>query len=148
MVETARAFFTANEKSRLKMAIKNSELDTSGEIRLHIESVCEGDVMDRAAAVFGKLGMHKTQLRNGVLIYLAVSNRKFAIIGDTGINQVTPPDFWEKIKAKMIMRFRDGLFTDGLCEAIDAVGLSLKKHFPHQHDDVNELPDDVSFGEN
>jgi uncharacterized membrane protein len=148
MAETAKAFFTASEKERLKMAIKNAELETSGEIRLHLESVCKGDVMDRAAQVFAQLDMHKTELRNGVLVYLAISNRKFAVLGDKGINAVVTPTFWDEIKANMILRFRDGLFTEGLCEAIEAVGMSLKKHFPRQRNDVNELPDDLSFGKN
>ncbi|MGA3013404.1 MAG: TPM domain-containing protein [Bacteroidales bacterium] len=142
----ARDFFTSEEQDDIKQAIMNSELDTSGEIRVHIESVCKGDVLDRAAYMFKKLGMSKTSERNGVLIYLAISNRKFAIIGDKGIHNKVPPDFWDNIKLKMLDFFRDGKFCDGLIYAISESGIHLKQYFPHRKDDVNELPDDISFG--
>ncbi|MCX6248915.1 MAG: TPM domain-containing protein [Bacteroidetes bacterium] len=143
---SASDFFTSEEQEDIKQAIMNSELDTSGEIRVHIESVCKGDVLDRASYVFHKLGMTKTAQRNGVMIYLAVRNRKFAIIGDKGIHNVVPPDFWDSIKSKMLDLFRDGKFCDGLILAITESGKQLKKYFPHSKDDINELPDDISFG--
>jgi uncharacterized membrane protein len=143
---TARAFFSQEEQEDIKQAIMNSELDTSGEIRVHIESVCKGDVLDRAAYIFKKLGMSKTAQRNGVLIYLAVRNRKFAIIGDQGIHAKVPADFWDTIKLKMLDYFREGKFSDGLIYAITESGIHLKKYFPHKKDDINELPDDISFG--
>ncbi len=143
----ARTFFSSDEKDDIKMAIKNAELNTSGEIRVHIENTCEGDVMDRASFVFGKLKMHTTNLRNGVLIYLAVRNRKFAIIGDAGINAIVGNDFWDNAKHTMLVNFRENRFAEGLVEAIGLVGEQLKKHFPYQTDDVNELPDDISFGD-
>jgi uncharacterized membrane protein len=143
---TARAFFSLEEQDDIKQAIMNAELDTSGEIRVHIESVCRGDVLDRAAYIFKKLGMSKTAQRDGVLIYLAVRNRKFAIIGDQGIHSKVPPDFWDTIKLKMLDYFRDGKFSDGLIYAITESGIHLKQYFPHKKDDINELPDDISFG--
>lgn len=142
---SARTFFSAEEKDDIKMAIQNAELNTSGEIRVHIENTCEGDVMDRVSYVFGKLKMHQTKLRNGVLIYLAVRNRKFAIIGDAGINAVVGNDFWDTAKQAMLIHFRENQFAQGLIEAITMAGEQLKKHFPYQTDDVNELPDDISF---
>lgn len=142
---SARTFFTSDEKDDIKMAIQNAELNTSGEIRVHIENTCEGDVMDRASYVFGKLKMHQTKLRNGVLIYLAVRNRKFAIIGDSGINTVVGNDFWDKAKQAMLLNFRENQFAAGLIDAITMAGEQLKKNFPYQTDDVNELPDDISF---
>lgn len=148
MSTTAHKFFTEQQQKGLKQAILNAELDTSGEIRLHIENTCSGDVMDRAALVFEKLNMHKTALRNGVLIYLAINNRKYAIIGDSGINHVVPPNFWDNIKTDMLTDFRQGNFFEGLSKAIEQTGRQLKKHFPYQKDDVNELPDDISFGDN
>lgn len=144
----AKDFFSPDEQENIKLAILNAELDTSGEIRVHIENVCKGEVLDRAAHVFQQIGMKKTQLRNGVLVYLAVQNRKFAIIGDSGINKVVPPNFWDDIKHKMLNHFRNDLFEEGLITAIGAVGEQLKTYFPHQKNDVNELPDDISFGEN
>ena len=146
MGKAATDFFSRQEKEDIKQAIMNAELDTSGEIRVHIENTFSGEVMDRAAFVFKQLGMNNTRLRNGVLIYLAVKNRRFAIIGDSGINKVVPENFWNDIKSNMLNHFRENRFTEGLIEAIAATGLHLKKHFPHQRDDVNELPDEISFG--
>ncbi|MEI7724078.1 MAG: TPM domain-containing protein [Bacteroidota bacterium] len=142
----AKDFFSKQEQEDIKQAIMNAELDTSGEIRVHIENNVSGDVMDRAAFIFQQLGMNKTALRNGVLIYLAVKNRRFAILGDSGIHKVVPENYWNDIKANMLNHFRENRFTDGLVEAITSTGLHLKKHFPHQQNDVNELPDDISFG--
>ena len=139
-------FFNKEEKDRIVAAVRQAELDTSGEIRVHLENRCKGEALDRAAYVFEKLKMHKTELRNGVLFYLAFGDRKFAILGDAGINAKTPDNFWDVIKEKMEGLFREGRFTDGLCTGIDMAGAQLKDHFPHQGDDVNELPDEISFG--
>jgi len=147
MGKTAKSFFTEEQQEEIKQAILNAELDTSGEIRVHIENVCEGDVLDRAAYIFKKLNIQKTELRNGVLFYLAVKNRKFAILGDSGINKVVPEDFWDTLKAKMLNHFREDDFTAGLVEGISCVGKYLKKFFPFHSSDVNELKDDISFGE-
>jgi uncharacterized membrane protein len=143
----ASAFFSLLEKEDIKMAIRQAELDTSGEIRVHVETTCTGDVMDRASRLFEKLNMHKTRLRNGVLIYLAVRNRKFAIIGDMGINSVVPENFWDNAETEMLNHFRENHFTDGLLKAIEMTGFQLKKHFPYLTNDINELPDEVSFSD-
>ena len=148
MGTAAKDFFSKQDQEDIKQAIMNAELDTSGEIRVHIENTCSGDVLDRAAFVFRQLGMQKTVLRNGVLLYLSVKNRRFAIIGDSGINKVVPDTFWDDIKANMLTHFREDHFTDGLIQAITSTGIQLKMHFPHQRDDVNELSDDLSFGKN
>jgi uncharacterized membrane protein len=147
MSVSAKEFFSPEELEDIRIAIQNAELDTSGEIRVHIENVCNGDVMDRAAYVFKLLGMHKTHLRNGVLIYLAIRNRKFAIIGDKGIHKMVPENFWDDIRHGMLNFFRDSAFSEGLSYAITATGEQLKKYFPYQKGDVNELPDDITFGE-
>lgn len=139
-------FFTEDEKTKITNAIKTAELNTSGEIRVHVEGKCPGEVLDSAAYWFEKLKMHKTELRNGVLFYLAITDRKFAILGDGGINAKVPEDFWENIKEHMLSRFKEGKFADGLAEGILMAGEQLKKHFPHQSDDVNELSDEISFG--
>ncbi len=143
---SAQSFFTEEEKKQITDAIKKAELNTSGEIRLHVEGKCPEDVLDRAAYWFEKLEMHKTELRNGVLFYLAVSDQKFAILGDAGLNAKVPGDFWEKIKAHMLSKFKEGLYTAGLAEGILMAGEQLKSNFPHQTDDVNELSDEISFG--
>jgi len=141
-------FFTKEEKILIKSAVKEAELNTSGEIRVHVDNHCREEVMDRAAWWFGKLEMQKTEQRNGVLFYLAVKDHKFAILGDAGINAVTPEDFWDHIKEKMLASFNEGNFTAGLTDGILMAGEQLKEHFPYQDDDVNELSDDISFGGN
>jgi len=139
-------FFTKDEREDIVLAIKSAELDTSGEIRVHVEDKCPGDARDQAAYLFEKLGMHRTEQRNGVLFYLAVKNRKFAILGDVGINHAVPDNFWDDIRDRMLDDFRENRFAEGLVEGISQAGKQLKKHFPYQQDDVNELPDDISFG--
>jgi len=143
---SVQKFFTKEEKEDIVLAIKSAELDTSGEIRVHVEEKHKGDVKNQAAHLFKKLDMHKTEQRNGVLFYLAVKNRKFAILGDVGINKVVPEDFWDGVRDKMLDHFRENHFSDGLVEGITLAGKLLKKHFPYQKDDVNELPDEISFG--
>jgi len=140
-------FFSGEEKKKIVHAIEEAEKNTSGEIRVHIEKDCKTNVLDRAAYLFGKLGMHKTELRNGVLFYLALEDRKFAILGDAGINRVTPDDFWDNIKEEVLKLFREGKIADGLVKGILMAGEKLKEHFPHQEDDVNELSDEISFGD-
>jgi uncharacterized membrane protein len=143
---TAKDFFTPLQQEDIRQAVMDAELDTSGEIRVHIENSHSGDVLDRAAWIFQELKMHETKDRNGVLIYLAIKNRRFAIIGDVGINKKVGEGFWDDIKTAMLNHFRDSHFTEGLTEAIRMTGVQLKKHFPHKRDDVNELSDEVSFG--
>ena len=134
-----------NEKLITK-AIEGAEKQTSGEIRVHVESLCKEDVLDRAAWLFKKLKMHNTKERNGVLIYLSVNDRKFAIIGDSGINKVVPEGFWDEIKEMMISHFSKGEFATGLINGIEKTGEQLKKYFPWQENDVNELSDEISYG--
>lgn len=145
----AEAHFNSEEKARIVQAIQQAEVNTSGEVQVHIENRCKGDVMERALAVFNILKMDKTALRNGVLFYLAIKDHKFAILGDKGINDKVPHDFWDQIRDHMQNRFRQGEFTEGLCEGIKMAGEQLSAHFPFQNeDDINELPDEISFGNN
>lgn len=134
------------DKENIRLAVQEAELNTSGEIRVHIESRCKINELDRAAHVFAILKMHKTELRNGVLIYIAFKDKKFAIIGDGGINAVVPENFWDEIKEQMKLDFSEGNFATGIIKAIKTSGEKLKEFFPHQADDINELPDDISFG--
>ncbi|HOK26295.1 MAG TPA: TPM domain-containing protein [Bacteroidales bacterium] len=141
----ASSFFTKEQKETILSAIREAEKDTSGEIRVHIETHCPEDVLDRAAWIFRKLGMDKTRERNGVLFYLAVADRKFAVIGDAGINSKVPEGFWNQVKELLTKYFKDGLFTEGLAEGIKLAGRQLKTFFPYRKDDVNELSDEISF---
>jgi uncharacterized membrane protein len=139
-------FFSPEQKEQIVQAIKDAEQMTSGEIRVHLESKCKGDALPQAIKWFRKLKMHKTHLRNGVLLYLAVQDRKFAIYGDEGINKVVPENFWADVKQEMQQNFTGGRFTDGIILGIQRVGQKLKEFFPHQKDDVDELSDEISTG--
>ena len=147
-MKSAADFFSKEDQIAIKQAIEEAETNTSGEIRIHIENKCPDDVMDRAAFLFAKLEMHKTQLRNGVLFYLAIHDQKFAILGDAGINAKVPESFWNQTNEEILGYFKQGDFAKGLSEGIKMAGQQLKTHFPYQEDDVNELSDDISFGDN
>lgn len=139
-------FLTADQQKTVVDAVRFAENGTSGEIRIHIEGECNTAPLKRAEELFGRLGMHKTKLRNGVLIYVACNSKVFAIIGDKGINEVVPENFWEDVIRIMSIRFREGRFAEGLAEAVAASGEKLKRFFPISKDDINELPDEISFG--
>ena len=141
----AKELFTEELQKQVVAAIETAELNTSGEVRVHLDDNCKGEVLDRAAYVFEKLEMHKTEERNGVLFYLAVQDKKFAILGDAGINQKVPDNFWEEIKSDVISNFKKGDFAGGLSSGIVKAGEQLKAHFPYQQDDVNELDNEISF---
>ena len=142
---SARSFFTKEEQHNIVAAIKEAELNTSGEIRVHIENHCKEEALERAAEVFYDLKMDRTAARNGILFYLAVKDHKFAIIGDEGINKEVEHDFWNDIKDEMTSNFKENKFAEGLIAGILKCGDKLKKYFPYQNDDVNELSDDISF---
>jgi uncharacterized membrane protein len=138
--------FTAEDKQVIANAIKNAELNTSGEVRVHIEPKCKEDVLDHAAFIFDKLKMQETENRNGILFYLSLDDHKFAVIGDSGINQKVDDEFWETIKNEMIPLFKESKMVTGLALGIEKEGSELKKYFPYQTDDKNELDDEISFG--
>lgn len=147
-------FLTADEEAEIIEAIRIAEHNTSGEIRVHLETTSvipdnpseKIDAFDRAAEVFDMLHMNNTKNANGVLIYVAVKDRTLVIMGDSGINDVVSNDFWEGTKNIIINHFKAGEMKSGLVEGILMAGEQLKQHFPYQQDDVNELPDDISVG--
>jgi uncharacterized membrane protein len=141
------AIFTKAEQQRIREAIVSAEKATSGEIRICVEKTCSEDVLDRAANYFNKLGLINTALRNGVLIYLATKDRKFAIIGDAGINQVVPDNFWDSTKEAMLSHFKAGHLAEGIITGIRLSGEQLETYFPCLDDDKNELSDDITFGD-
>ena len=143
---SAKKFFNPQQQKSIQQSIANAELNTSGEIRVHIDDTCKGDVLDCAANRFHQLKMNKTELRNGVLFYLAVADKKFAILGDKGINEKVSANFWDNIKEVMFENFKQQKFTEGLCKGIEMAGEKLKTNFPLQSNDTNELTNDVSFG--
>jgi len=144
-MKKAKDFFTSEEKLKIENAIKQAELNTSGEIRVHIANNCKKDVLDCAADVFAMLKMHKTKLRNGVLFYLSINDRKFAVLGDAGINSKVPDNFWDEIKATVLSHFKKEEYATGLEKGILMAGEQLKKYFPYQSDDINELSDEISI---
>ena len=118
----AKKFFTKDQQKTITDSIAQAELNTSGEIRVHIDDDCKENVLDKAAAVFHNLKMDKTELRNGVLFYLAVNDRKFAILGDKGINEKVPEKFWDHIKETLLDHFKKQEFAEGLAIGIEMAG--------------------------
>lgn len=141
-------FFSKEQQDKIVAAIQEAELNTSGEIRVHLEPNCNVDVIVRAKQVFEELKMHETEQKNGVLFYLAYSDKKFAILGDSGIHQIVTDSFWNEEKELMKTHFSQKQFTEGLCIAIAKAGKKLKEHFPYQTNDTNELSNEISFGGN
>jgi uncharacterized membrane protein len=139
------ALFTEEEQEMVTTAIADAEKLTSGEIRIAIETHCPEDALARATTYFSKLHMEKTIHRNGVLIYLAHGDRKFAIIGDSGINKVVPPDFWETTQVAMKAHFASGNFVSGIIAGVRLAGEKLAMFFPYDNGDVNELPNDIIY---
>lgn len=145
MATKTEFFFTDEQKGLIREAIANAERKTSGEIRVHIQNKSRGNVVKAAEKVFGKLNMHKTRLRNGVLIFLAIDSRVFAIYGDKGIYEKVAPDFWNEISERMEHLFKKGNFSGGLITGVSMIGDQLSKYFPCASDDRNELSNEISW---
>ncbi len=138
-------FFSTKEKEYIVKSIKEAESQTSGEIRVHIAKRVNGQLMHAASRTFERIGMTLTKHRNGVLIYFAIKNRQFAILGDSGIHGKMGDECWKEISAKMESHFRNDDFAGGIEYGIGRIAAALKEHFPHKPGDLNELPDDISF---
>lgn len=139
-------FLSEEEKGQIVQAIRQAESSTSGEIRVHIEYHCPTEPLERAKEVFEHLGMTNTGEKNGALIYIAVGNRKLAIIGDSGINDRVTHEFWQKVEKAIEEELRHDHYCQGICLGIELIGEKLKEFFPRRPDDVNELSDEPSFG--
>lgn len=140
-------FLSKSEEHTIIKAIEQAELSTSGEIRVHIEPRCKAPAPEeRAKEVFARLGMHNTALKNGVLIYISVKDKNTAIWGDEGIDGAVGQSFWDSELELLLKYFKKGDFAGGLSAVIERIGIKLKKHFPYQQDDINELPDEISYG--
>ena len=140
-------FISKPDQGRVVSAIGEAEKMTSGEIRVHITPRCGKDVMRDAIRTFNRLGMYKTRHRNGVLIFVAFESRKFAILGDSGINEVVATNYWDDEKEILLEFFKNNDPATGLCSVIARVGAKLKAYFPIEDDDVNELSNDISYEE-
>ncbi|RKR85320.1 TLP18.3/Psb32/MOLO-1 phosphatase superfamily protein [Mucilaginibacter gracilis] len=140
------ALFNDSEQERIRKAIEEVEKYTTGELRVCVEKKCGEDVLLRAAKYFEELGMQHTRHRHGILIYVATVDRKFAIIGDKGINKVVPADFWDTTKDEMLAHFKIGDVVDGIVTGLKIAGNKLQLYFPHHRNDgPNELPNDIAF---
>lgn len=137
-------FLSKKDEEEIIAAINEAEKSTSGEIRVHIEAHTDEDHFEHALKVFQQLEMHKTKQRNGVLIYIAVNDHQFVILGDEGINARVPNDFWESTKDVMQSHFRNRAFKEGIIAGILETGEELKSHFPYQEDDQDELSNEIS----
>ncbi len=146
MSDHVEDFLTPSEEQEVIEAIRIAELNTSGEIRVHIEKTSKGDATNRALELFHVLKMDNTKLQNAVLIYVAVDNKTFVIYGDKGINDVVSSNFWDSTKDIMQSHFKTGNFKQGLVEGIIKSGEQLKKHFPYTDLDTNELTNEISKG--
>jgi uncharacterized membrane protein len=143
---TPATFFDEDDRRRIQAAIAAAEDRTSGEIRVHLEPRTPGDPLSAARTVFDAIGMSKTRARTGVLIYISVSDRQVAILGDEGIHRVVPEGYWDDLLARLRERFREDRCAEGVVEAAEAIGEKLHRHFPVQPEDRNELPDEISMG--
>jgi uncharacterized membrane protein len=139
-----KPFFSKEQETLIVSAIKAAELNTSGEIKVHVEKKVTKDTFARGLEKFAELQMHQTKFRNGVLFYLATDDHKFAIVADEGINQVVPKDFWHEITKEMEIHFKKSQFTEGLSKGIQMAGEQLKAHFPYHKEDSNEISDEIS----
>lgn len=137
-------FLTEDQEAEVVAAIRKAEKKTSGEIRVHIEKTSNGEIWDRAMEVFHLLKMDNTKQDNGVLIYVAIDDRKFVIYGDKGINAVVPKDFWETTKDAIALQFKKGDYKQGLIDGILMAGKELQEHFPWSEGNENELSDKIS----
>ena len=145
-MDSVELFLTAEEEIEVVKAIQKAEFNTSGEIRVHIEKSADFATLDRAKTVFYELNMDKTQHKNGVLLYIATDSRQFAIIGDEGINNIVPNNFWEEETQMITSLFAEKKHCKALVNGIERIGKKLKTFFPHQADDTNELSDSISKG--
>ena len=143
---TAEEFLTREERAQVARGIGEAEQRTSGEIRVHLEDHIEEDVLDHAVYIFEALGMQHTRERNGVLIYVSVSDRLVAVIGDKGINDRVPEGYWDRAVGVMKLHFAAGRHAEGLCEAVHMVASQLSTYFPVRGDDRDELSNEVSIG--
>lgn len=144
-----KPFFSPEENEQIVHSIQEAEKQTSGEIRVFVESHCKYvDALDRAAQIFDNLEMEKTELRNGVLFYLAIKDKQLAIFADKGIHEATGGDqYWKDAVKEILSVFSKDTLVAGITTSINKIGHALKNHFPYDKEvDRNELPDEIIFG--
>lgn len=140
-----KKYLSEKEIVDLVEVIKIAENQSTGEIRLHIDSSAEKENAEVAFEVFQRLEMYKTKDRNAVLFHVNFNQRYLTIIGDEGIHQKVYQSFWDEIHSEVITQFVQGKYFFGLKEAIFKTGIELKKYFPIKEENPNELPDEITF---
>jgi len=138
-------FLSLDEKAIVEQAIAQAESCTSAEIKFVIARYCWSNISDKAARIFKKLGLHRTDQRNCVLILLVTANREFFIYGDCGIHERAGQAHWDDVRNRMAEKFQQDAFADGIAEAAGMIGQKLAEHFPRRHDDVNEITNEVDY---
>ena len=143
-----KPFFTEEQNEKIVNAIRDAEMQTSGEVRIFVENRCKYvDALDRAKQLFDNLEMGKTQLRNGVLFYIAIKDRQLAIYADKGIHEAAGPDYWKNSVKDILSVFSKENITEGIIASISKIGQALQTYFPYEKEiDKNELPDEIVFG--
>jgi len=148
MVMKQKEFLEKLDQQRITTAIQEAEQQTSGEVRVHVQpKAIGGEIRTVAERTFERLGMTKTALRNGVLLFIATEEQRFVILGDRGIDEKVPAGFWDEIAAKLTIRFSKGELTEGIVEAVTAAGQQLREYFPRAAGDMNELSDSINVEE-
>ena len=140
-----KKLLSSTDEERLIKAIHSAESKTSGEVRVHIEATCDGDALEACKKMFGTLNMHQTKNRNGILFFLAIKSRSFAVWGDEGIHKKVTEEFWEGITECTIGYFKRHDLISGLEKAVEMCGEQLQHHFPLEHDDKDELSNEISY---
>ncbi|MGN6339486.1 MAG: TPM domain-containing protein [Ginsengibacter sp.] len=143
-----KPFFTEEQNEKIVNAIRDAEMQTSGEVRIFVENRCKYvDALDRAKQLFDNLEMGRTELRNGVLFYIAIKDRQLAIYADEGIHKAAGPDYWKNSVKDILSVFSKENITEGIIASISKIGQALKTYFPYEKEiDKNELPDEIVFG--
>jgi len=143
-----KPLLTAAENQQIVAAIGQAEHQTSGEIRVFVESRCRFvNPLDRAAEVFAGLKMDQTAQRNAVLVYVALKDRQLALYGDKGIHEKVGDTFWNTQIGLILSHFSRENYAEGIAGVVGEIGEALRSHFPYNKDtDINELPDDIVYG--
>lgn len=140
-----KKFLSETESANINSAIKNAESKTSGEIKLVMARHCWGKIETKAAKISRELGLGKTKERNCVLILFIVTNHEFFIHGDQGIHERVGQEFWNDIRDKMVDAFKQDEFGEGISQGVFLIGEKLSRYFPHQHDDIDEISDEIIY---
>ena len=138
-------FLSEDEKHMVESAVATAESGTSAEIKLVIVRHCWGEIEEKAANLFIKNNLHKTDDRNCVMVMLVLANREFVIFGDVGIDQKVGQEFWDSTRDLMVRYFKEDKFGQGLAEGIKNIGEKLQQFFPHQSDDKNEVSNEIAY---